>query len=174
MNQLTKKEYEQTNWWKDTQKWIAKIPQEIDSKKGSPPLKKWKVFEADTWGAACDAACDVAIDAARGAACDDACDVAIDAAIDAAREAAIDAAIDAARHAASDAARGAAWGAAREAAIDAAREAGLFARVKICAGLSIDKKHVAHAKERWEANKRGFRVLCDVNATLYVYRKKEA
>jgi hypothetical protein len=45
--------------------------------------------------------------------------------------------------------------------------------VKICAGLRLDKKHVKHAEERWEANKRGFRVLCDVDGVLYVYKKED-
>ena len=143
VKQLTKSEYENEQWWKDTQAWIAKIPKEFDSKK-SIPKKAWKVFEADSWDAAMDAAWDAARDAAR------------------------DAAWDAAR----DAAWGTAWVAARAAAMDAAMDAALLARIKICAGLNIDKKHIKHAEDRWEANKRGFRVWCDVDGVLYVYRKK--
>jgi hypothetical protein len=75
-----------------------------------------------------------------------------------------------------DAARYAAWDAAWDAALDATRDvaldAALLAQIKICAGLKLDKKHVRHAEERWEANKRGYRVCCDINGVLYVYRKK--
>lgn len=108
VEKLSEAEYSRTMWWRDTQAWIRRIPQELDSKKGAAPLKKWKVFEAESWAAA----------------------------------------------------------------RDAARDAGLLARIKICAGLKLDQKHLKHAEERWEANKRGFRVYCDVNGTLYVYRKK--
>jgi len=184
--QLTEAEYSKTKWWKDTKAWIKKIPQELDSKKGAKSLKGWRVFEAETLSAALDAAGDAAGDAALDAAGDAAGDAAWSAAGDAARDAALDAALDAAGDAAwnaawsaaCDAARDAAWSAARDAAgdaaLDAAWNAALLAQVKICAGLKLDSKHVRHAEERWEANKRGFRVYCDVNGVLYVYRKKKS
>jgi hypothetical protein len=156
VKQLTKDEYEQTEWWKDTVAWIAKIPEELDSKK-PVPMEGWKVFEADTWSAARDAAASAA--GAEWAAAWYAARVARNAAGAVAWSAARDAAASAAGSVA-----GAEW--------DVARDAALLVRIKICAGLDIDKKHVKHAEERWEANKRGFRVWGDLNGVLYVYRKK--
>ena len=159
--------FRRTVWWDDTAAWIERIPQELDSKAGAPPLKGWRVFEAETLAAARAAAWDAAraANAALAARADNAgwdgiwTDAWV-AAWDAARAA------NAAR--AADAARVAAW----VAAWDAARDAELLALVKVCAGLKLDPKHIRYAEERWEANRRGFRVLCDVNGVLYVYRKK--
>jgi hypothetical protein len=164
VEQLSKAEYQKTKWWKDTQAWIKRIPQELDSKKGAKPLKTWKVFEADSW--------DAAWTAAEAAARTAAWDAAGYAAWDAAGAAAEAAARDAAGAAAWAAARDTAWDTARTATGDAAGDAALLARVKICAGLKLDAKHVKHAEERWEANKRCFRVWYDVDGVLYVYKKK--
>jgi hypothetical protein len=176
VEQLSKAEYQKTKWWKDTQAWIKRIPQELDSKKGAKPLKTWKVFEADSWDAAWTAAEAAAWDATRTtawtAARTTAWDAAGAAAWDAAGAAAEAAARTAAGAAAWAAARDTAWDAARTAAGDAAGDAALLARVKICAGLKLDAKHVKHAEERWEANKRCFRVWYDVDGVLYVYKKK--
>jgi hypothetical protein len=167
MIQLTEEQYEKEQWWQDVQAWIARIPDEIDSKKPIPK-KGWKVFEDDTWDAAW-AAAGAAAWAAAGAA---AWAAAWAAAGAAAWAAARDAAGAAARDAAGAAAWAAAWAAAGAAARDAAGAAALLARLKVCAGLPIDAKHVRHAEECWEANRRGYRVLCDVDGVLYVYRKK--
>jgi hypothetical protein len=106
-------------------------------------------------------------------------DAARDAAVDAARDAARDAAWDAAWDAARAAARAAAWdeawdaagAAARAAAWDAAGDAALTACVHVCDGCLLDQKHINHAKARWEVWRRGYGLLCDVNGTLYVYRR---
>ena len=70
-----------------------------------------------------------------------------------------------------DAARDAAWDAARDAARDAAWDAALIARVLICQGLKLDKKHIVHAEARWDVWKRGYGLLCDVDGVFYVYKK---
>ena len=73
------------------------------------------------------------------------------------------------------AARAAAWAAARAAARDAARDAAwdaaLLARVLICQGLKLDKKHTIHAQKRWEVWQKGYGLLCDVDGVFYVYEK---
>ena len=160
MKQLTESEYKKTKWWRDTQAWIGRIPDELDSKKGAKPKKAWRVFEAETWAAARAAAWAAARAAAWDAAWVDAWTIARTTAREAARAAA------------GDAARTIARTTAREAARDAEGDAALLARIKVCAGLKLEPKHVKHAEERWEANKRGFRVLCDVDGVLYVYRQK--
>jgi len=146
-----KRKKTQTQWLEDTEAWIKCIPDELDSLP-SIPEKGWKVFEANTL--------DAAQIAARNAA--------MDAALNTAQNAAWNAALDAAQIAARNDALDAAWNAARNAALDAR----LFATIRMCAGLNLDKKHIQYVEERWEANKRGYRVYCDVSGVLYVYRKK--
>jgi len=52
VEQLSKAEYQKTKWWKDTQAWIKRIPQELDSKKGAVVVKRVKKSEAETWAVA--------------------------------------------------------------------------------------------------------------------------
>ena len=178
-----KRKKTQTQWLEDTEAWIKRIPDELDSLP-SIPEKGWKVFEANTLNAAQNAARNDAWDAALNAARNDAWDAARNdawnaaqnAAQNAARNDAWDAALNAARNdawnAAQNAVRNDAWNAALNAARNAALDARLFATIRICAGLNLDKKHIQYVEERWEANKRGYRVYCDVSGVLYVYRKK--
>jgi len=69
------------------------------------------------------------------------------------------------------AARGAARAAARAAAWDAARDASLVARIKICTGIKLSKKHTKHAEDRWEVWKRGYGLFCDIEGKFFVYKK---
>ena len=151
-------------WMTNAEKFINDLKEsKFWFKPDGKPLKEWKYFEGATWGAAWGAAWDAARGAARGAAWD------------AARGAAWDAAWDAAR----DAARGAAWDAARDAAWDAARDAawgaGLYCSTNyVCTGLKIDPKHKEYVDRRWQAWKKGYAVLCDVDGVLYVYGIKKS
>jgi len=149
------------------------------------PLKSWQLYDtraaawdaardacwaapwAATWAAARAAAWDAARDAVRAAAWDAARDAAGAAVRDAARDAAGAATWAAARDAAWDAT----WDAARAAAWDAARDALLQVMIIICDGLPLDKKHINHAKKRWDVWVRGYGLTCDVNGVLYVYNK---
>ena len=64
---MTSTDYHDEPWWKDTMQWIKQIPKELDTKKGSAPLKAWMVFESHTWDAAWSAASAAASAAARDA-----------------------------------------------------------------------------------------------------------
>ena len=70
-----------------------------------------------------------------------------------------------------DAARDAAWDAAWGAAGNAAWDAALFGRMLVCVGLSVDAKHLMHVNERMRVWRKGYGLYCDVNGTLYVYKK---
>ena len=60
----------------------------------------------------------------------------------------------------------------RNAARDAALDAALNACVCIiCAGLPIGQQHIDHARRRWSVCEAGYGVLCDVDGTLYCYRR---
>ena len=192
------KEVPAPTWWRNCHDFVERdIPSVKWLKPDLKPNKEWKLYKAKTWdaarAAAWDAAGAAAWDAAGAAARDAAWDVARDVAWAAAGDAAGDAAWAAARDAAGDAAgdvawdvawdvardvaRAAAWDvardAARAAAWDAARDAALMARMEIVKDLKIDKKHIAHAKARWEVWQKGYALLCDVNRVLYVYEKEK-
>jgi hypothetical protein len=145
----------------------TEIPNTRFFKPDGNPKKEWKIFYADTWGAAWGAA----RYAARGAAWGAAWGAARDAARDAARYATRDAAWGAAWDAAWGAARDAAWGAARDAAWGAARDATLISDYIITSDLKVKdrEKHLAHTKARWEVWQKGYGLLCDVDGVLYVY-----
>ncbi len=182
-------------WINKTNKFIISINKIPWYKNDGKPLKTWKVFDtrAAAWAAARAAAGAAARDAARDAAGAAAWDAAWAAAWAAARAAAgaaawaaaRDAARDAAGAAAWDAAWAAAWAAARAAAGDAAGaaagdaagaaagDAALMARVLICSGTKLDKKHIKHAQARWRVWQKGYGLLCDVNGVLFVYRRTQ-
>jgi len=61
------------------------------------------------------------------------------------------------------------WSAARGAALDAA----LYSSLLICSDLKLAKKHKTHIEKRWNAWKKGYGVLCDVEGVLYVYAVKK-
>jgi hypothetical protein len=149
----------------DLDKFLASIPKVKYFQQHKPIKPEWKIYYSKDRAAAGDVARAAAWDAARAAAGD------------AARAAAGDAAWDAARAAAGDVARAADWdavgAAAGDAAWDAAWDAALQARIIICKGLKLDKKHIDHAKARWDVWKRGYGLYCDVNGTLYVYGVKK-
>ena len=128
-------------WLTKTKEFIASIPAMPWYRNDGDPDPAWKLF--DTRAAARDAA---------GAA---------------ARAAAWAAAGAAAR----DAAWAAAGAAARDAAWAAARDAALHARLAICTGLNLDKKHRGHILDRWRVWEKGYGLLCDVGGVLYVYKK---
>ena len=54
---------------------------------------------------------------------------------------------------------------------NAAKDAALYAQMLICLDFNLEKRHIDHIKACWETWKRGYGLLCDVNGTLYVYRK---
>jgi hypothetical protein len=159
------------------------IPNTKFWKPDGKPKKEWKVFYAETWGAAWDVALDAANDAAwdaasdsktravRGAARDAARDAVRDAAWGAARDAVRDAAWDRAWDAAWDAAWDRAWDAASDAVRDAAWGAAFQTYFIITADLDYkDKeKHTKYAKDLWEIYQKGYGCICDVNGVFYVY-----
>ena len=167
------KKVQQPRFIKLVKQFIETIPKnDFFSMKGEPK-KEWKLFLADDWGAARDAAYDAVLDAVWSAAKDAASDAAWSAARNAARNAAYDAARGAARDAAWSAARDTAYDAARNAALDAAwdvaGDAALMAELLIIDGLYIPKKHINHIFARWDVWRRGYGLLCDINGVLYVY-----
>jgi len=159
------KKVQQPRFIKLVKQFIETIPKnDFFSMKGESK-KEWKLFLADDWGAARDAAYDAVLDAVRSAArC-----AAWSAARDAARNAARGAAGSAARCAAWSAARGAARNAALDAAWDVAGDAALMAELLITDGLYIPKKHINHIFARWDVWRRGYGLLCDIDGVLYVY-----
>ena len=72
---------------------------------------------------------------------------------------------DAAWDVARNVARNAPW----DAVGDATRDAELF--VRACVALPAKSKHWKHIKARWDVWERGYGLLCDVDGTLYVYKK---
>lgn len=158
------KPVELPDWWVKTREEIMTFKDVKWLQPDGAPLPEWKLFTADTWAAARDAAWDAAGDAAG--------DAARAAAWAAAGAAAWAAARDAAGAAAWDAARAAAWDAAGDAVRDAAGDARLNTLINItCADLPIDQKHRDYAAKRWQAWVKGYAVLCDVDGQLYVYAK---
>ena len=160
------------NWWTETYQFVDALKNIPWLKPDGNPDPSWELFTADMWDvagdAAWDAAGDTAGDAAWNAARNAARDAARNAAWDAARDAAGNAAENAARNAVGNAARNAAENVARNAAWDAA----LYAEIKyVCSGLSIDQKHIDHARARWNVWQKGYALLCDVDGVLYVYAK---
>jgi hypothetical protein len=172
---------ESDQWWFDTMAWIKRVPEELDSKPHVPEIH-WRVFEAETW--------EEARNAAR---------VSVDKDInDYSRSPAWEVCMNAARNAyyfeifkkltfiIHKTGRNPAFNLCQKIIFDnmfenvsdenfyvirmAAHDACLIAAIKLCAGLPIDEKYVKHAEERWEANKRGYRVFCDLYGILYVYR----
>ena len=116
------KEVPAPDWWREVHMFVEKdIPSVQWLKPDLKPRKEWKLFKAQTWAAARDAAGDAARDAARAAA----------------------------------------W------------DAALMARIKVCDGLKLDKKHIDHANARWEVWQKGYALLCDIKGLLYVYEKED-
>ena len=48
-----------------------------------------------------------------------------------------------------------------------------MARIKVCEGLKLDKKHIDHANARWEVWQKGYALLCDIKGVLYVYQGED-
>lgn len=72
----------------------------------------------------------------------------------------------------SAASRDVAWDTVWATAKNAARDATLYAQINfLCAGLSLDAKHVDHIKKRWSVWEAGYGVACDVDGVLYCYKK---
>lgn len=94
-----------------------------------------------------------------------------DAVCKAALEAACDDVWNAAYAAAHNAARYAEWDVAEDAADDAADDAALYASVLTCDSLTLDRKHVDHAKLIWSVWQNGYGVACDVNGEVYCYEE---
>ena len=173
-------DFKKEKYWKLVEEFVNELKTaKYWLKPDGKPNLEWKLFEAETWDAAGNAAGDAAWDAAGNAAGD----AAWDAAWAAARDAAWDAAWDAARAAAWDAAGAAAWdaawdaagAAARDAAGDAAwaaaRDAAVFARMLVCEDLPMKKEYLLHLNARMEVWRKGYALKCDVNGTLYVYKR---
>ena len=171
------------SWLKNAERFIGSIKSVPWFVPDSRPLEAWELFYEDSWDAARDSARDSASKEYRNAAWYAARDAAKDAASKEDRNAAWDAAKDAAKDAVWDAARDSAWdlawdlaskeyrNAAWYAARDAARDASLSVVIRICSGLNVDAKHIAHSKARWQVWEKGYALLCDVNKKLYVYAK---
>jgi len=163
-------DFKKEKYWKLVEEFVQELKTaKYWLKPDGKPNPEWKLFEAETWGAADAAAWDAAWDVARDAAWGAAGAAAGAAAWDAAWAAAGAAAGAAAR----DAAGAAAGAAAGDAAGDAAWDAAIFARMLVCLDLKMDVKHLVHLNARMEVWRKGYALKCDVNGVLYVYAKKK-
>ena len=63
------------------------------------------------------------------------------------------------------------WNAPGGGQFDRQADAGLFARALMCAHPEDIKKHIAHARARWDVWQRGYGLYCDLGGELFVYRK---
>jgi len=138
------------------------------------PLKaEWQIFDTmDTaWSKARNTAKDAFWSKAWNTAWNAACSAVWNISKDTARNAVKDAAKDAAWNAASSAV----WNTGKDIVWsipwNAAKDAALYAQMLICLDFNLEKRHIDHIKACWETWKRGYGLLCDVNGTLYVYRK---
>ena len=126
----------------------------------------WDAYRNSAWDAAWDASRNAARNAARNSAWD--------AAWDASRNSAWNSAWNAAWDASRNSAWNSAWDASRNSARDSARDAYLYVVTEgICSGIKLPRKHLSHARARWQVWQKGYALLCDVNGVLYVYAKRE-
>ena len=139
-------DFKQTHYWKLVEEFVNELKTaKYWLKNDGKPLPEWKLFETRA-----------AAGSAAGAT---------------AGNAAGNAAVDTAWDAAWDAARDAAYDAARDAPYDVAYDAAVFARMLVCEGLPMKKEHLIHLNARMEVWRKGYGLRCDVNGTLYVYKK---